>query len=706
MSCFLNPKSGCIVYVVALFVNMLFATVCVAQNSNGKSDFATGNENISMRIDVYENAVAELQQRPFENKSLAHIMTELGNLYSAEEDFPKAINIYMRSIFLREFNSRGKGYDKTDIAWQFIEVGNSFIGMQDFQLAEYVYRKALQYFVLADDNLGIITALNNIGICLYNTNRSNKALEVFSITRYLSNKTNDSNRIFTSTIYYCRLISKMGRHSEAIHLLEGLANENTTQVDGLLNEFRIYQLADIYRASGNMDKAIECYQLLASSQLEGKSDYYKCSASIELASISEKRHNNSDAIKYASEAYNALQRLHHVSLSVEVNFLLYKLYKITGNTALALKHFEEYHEAVLKVNRREVVLFANDYKRKMERIAISQDISRLREQNNKALSEKSNQKNLSIFLIVVASLLLIMLFTVRGFDTRLQLLADHVNTFSITQKLLLLVVACLYFIGYYYFFIPIDKSDIVKNMSVLCRLWPGLIAGGVSLGTVFFYNKIVAARQPEMNWYKYSIFASAITFFAVFVAQLSYFLFFGLSGVNFFLSLSLIILASFILPLYISIFIIENLFARHFEAVLLSLSKNINQIKQKVVPEKRQIVLKSEKTTSVLAFNVSDLLIAEAQGNYCKFYLKQGDIVVRKLFLITMKSTNEQLDSFKSIVRCHKSYMVNIHHVASVSGKSKGYFLRFDTDVEPVPISRSFQKEVLTTIDSFQSGIS
>jgi DNA-binding LytR/AlgR family response regulator len=498
----------------------------------------------------------------------------------------------------------------------------------------------------------------------------------------------------------------MGQHQQAIFLLEDLESKNIADADKLLNDFRIFQLADIYRASGDTAKAIECYQILANSKSENKIDYYGCSALVELATIFEKTNDYSIAIEYASKAYNTLQHLHHVALCVEVNHLLYKLHKVSGNSSLALMHFEKYHDAVLKMNRREVVLFANDYKRKMERIAISQDISRLREQNNKALMEKSNQKNLSIFLIVVASLLLIMLFTVRGFDTRLQLLADHVNAYSWMQKLLLLVLACLYFIGYFYFFIPIDKSDIVKNMSVLSRLWPGLIAGGVSLGTILLYNRIVAIRRPEMNWFVYSIYTSVITFSTVFLAEAAYFLFFGLSGVNFFLSLSLIVLASFILPLYLSIFIIENLFAKHFEAVSLSLTKNIDQFKQKVVPERRQITLNSEKTTSVLSFNVSDLLIAEAQGNYCKFYLKQGNTVVRKLFLITMKSTDEQLGTFRSIVRCHKSYLVNIHHVASVSGKSKGYFLHFDDDVEPVPISRSFQKDVLCVIDNFQGGIS
>lgn len=498
----------------------------------------------------------------------------------------------------------------------------------------------------------------------------------------------------------------MGQHQQAIFLLEDLESKNIAEADKLLNNFRIFQLADVYKASGDTAKAIECYQILANSNSGNKIDYYGCSALVELATIFEKTNDYSIAIEYASKAYNTLQHLHHVALCVEVNHLLYKLHKASGNSSLALMHFEKYHDAVLKMNRREVVLFANDYKRKMERIAISQDIGRLREQNSKALKEKSNQKNLSTFLIVVATLLLIMLFSVRGFETRFQLLSDHVNSYSFSQKIVLLLVIGVYFVGYYYFFIPVDNLDIIKNMGVLSRLFPGLIAGGVSLGAIFLYNKIGAIRKSDMNWYVYSIYASIIGFFAVFVAELVYFSFFGLSGVNFLLSLSLIVLASFILPLYLSIFIIENLFAKHFEAVSLSLTKNIDQIKQKVVPEKRQITLKSEKTTSVLSFNVSDLLIAEAQGNYCKFYLKQGNTVVRKLFLITMKSTGEQLGTFRTLVRCHKSYLVNIHHVASVSGKSKGYFLHFDDDVEPVPISRSFQKDVLCVIDNFQGGIS
>jgi tetratricopeptide (TPR) repeat protein len=687
-----------------LWVGFFLTNTGVSQNSERISEANSTNENISLQIGIYENAIAELQQRPFENQSLAHIMTKLGNLYSAEEDYPRAINIYMQSVFLREYNSRNNPSDKTDIAWQLVDIGNSFFNMQDYQLAEYVYKKSAQYFVLAKDQLGIITTLNNIGLCLYNTEKIKEAYEVFFTTYTLSKQIHDVTRLYTSTIYYSRMLSKMGRSNKAIKLLENVADYQLRPEDAMLNDFRIVQLGDVYLNIEDSVKALECFRELTEPLAIRKNDFYTCTALVNMAAIYAKQDQKALAIRYAQDAFFILKTLHHVSLYVDANYLLYQLYKESGDATRSLYHFEEYHNGILQLNKREVLLFANDYQRKMDRITITQDINRLRDQNARTQMEKTNQKNLSTFLIIVAVLLLVMLFTVRGFDTRLQLVADHVNAYSVLQKSFLLVIVSIYFVVYYCFFVPVDGLYIIDKMSFFNRVMPGIIAGGVSLIVVIAYNRIVAKRNPEMNWYVYSLYVSLLTFFSVYFAEIIYFLSSGLTSINFYISLALIVLASFIVPLYLFILIVENLFVKHIETISVSLSRNINEIKQKVVPEKRMITLKSEKTTSDLSFNISDLMLAEAQGNYCRFYIRQGSFIVRKLFLITMKSTDEQLAQFKSIIRCHKSYMVNIHQVESVSGKSKGYFLHLEGDVDPIPISRSFQKEVLHTLDHFQKG--
>jgi DNA-binding LytR/AlgR family response regulator len=71
-----------------------------------------------------------------------------------------------------------------------------------------------------------------------------------------------------------------------------------------------------------------------------------------------------------------------------------------------------------------------------------------------------------------------------------------------------------------------------------------------------------------------------------------------------------------------------------------------------------------------------------------------------------MKSIEEHFSEFENIIRCHKSFFANIYKIEKVSGNSRGYFLHLKHCTESMPVSRGYQKSVMTKIREAKAHLS
>ncbi len=55
----------------------------------------------------------------------------------------------------------------------------------------------------------------------------------------------------------------------------------------------------------------------------------------------------------------------------------------------------------------------------------------------------------------------------------------------------------------------------------------------------------------------------------------------------------------------------------------------------------------------------------------------------------------------KKVIRCHKSYIVNLNKVNRISGNAKGYKLQIDELDFLIPVSRSLGIDDLNQLDLF-----
>jgi adenylate cyclase len=115
-------------------------------------------------------------------------------------------------------------------------------------------------------------------------------------------------------------------------------------------------------------------------------------------------------------------------------------------------------------------------------------------------------------------------------------------------------------------------------------------------------------------------------------------------------------------------------------------------------PEKKgHIVDLKSDTREVLRFNLKQLLFVEAQENYSRIVWLDNDQVKERLLRVTLKHIEAQIRD-KSIVRCHRSYMINMTVDYTITGNSNGYHLKSKLFPDTIPISRKLGKEIVNKL--------
>ena len=102
-------------------------------------------------------------------------------------------------------------------------------------------------------------------------------------------------------------------------------------------------------------------------------------------------------------------------------------------------------------------------------------------------------------------------------------------------------------------------------------------------------------------------------------------------------------------------------------------------------------------TSETLKFNLPDLLFIEADDNYATVFWKENEEVRKKLLRTNLKNLETQLDN-SFTVRCHRSYLVNVHAISSVTGNTNGYKLLIKDSNQQIPVARQKGKEVMERI--------
>ena len=152
------------------------------------------------------------------------------------------------------------------------------------------------------------------------------------------------------------------------------------------------------------------------------------------------------------------------------------------------------------------------------------------------------------------------------------------------------------------------------------------------------------------------------------------------------------------LPIFVFVLLAERFLLSKNLKTAQKISEQIQEYKMPVNDSVITFHFENEKNKFEVA--LKDLICIEANDNYSAFYFFKGNNIKKDLYRATLKSIEEQLVNYEEVLRCHKSYIVNIRHIRHISGNAQGYKLHLaDLNLE-VPVSRQFPKEILQKIQS------
>lgn len=84
-----------------------------------------------------------------------------------------------------------------------------------------------------------------------------------------------------------------------------------------------------------------------------------------------------------------------------------------------------------------------------------------------------------------------------------------------------------------------------------------------------------------------------------------------------------------------------------------------------------------------------EILFARADGNYVEVFCQIQGTIKKELKRITLSQLETQLSNRPFIFRCHRAFLINIHHIQKVSGNAQGYLLAVAGHPESIPVSRN-----------------
>lgn len=107
--------------------------------------------------------------------------------------------------------------------------------------------------------------------------------------------------------------------------------------------------------------------------------------------------------------------------------------------------------------------------------------------------------------------------------------------------------------------------------------------------------------------------------------------------------------------------------------------------------------------TLKLTINADSLYYMESQDNYVKIFYSNHGRLLSYMLRCRTKAIEENLAE-TSVVRCHRSYMVNVMKINNIRKKGKARYVVLDnSEIKPIPVSKSYFKNFIGKIDRFNA---
>ncbi len=233
----------------------------------------------------------------------------------------------------------------------------------------------------------------------------------------------------------------------------------------------------------------------------------------------------------------------------------------------------------------------------------------------------------------------------------------------------------------------------------------------------FMSTSIFKKQKPEETWtvWKETL---ALLLVLVFIAfgNLCYGNLIRISYLNF-QELFFALAATFLLglfPITANVFLKYNRFvtlnqkdAELMEAEVLDFQHRVDaestsEIKNDSLLTQKGLILYAENEKDKIELKPEELLFIESADNYSNIVFCRNNKVNKQLLRGSLKRIESQI-TFPFIVRCHRSYIVNLKMINHIKGNAQGYRIEFKSELnDSIPVSRNYSNALFERLESLK----
>ena len=116
-----------------------------------------------------------------------------------------------------------------------------------------------------------------------------------------------------------------------------------------------------------------------------------------------------------------------------------------------------------------------------------------------------------------------------------------------------------------------------------------------------------------------------------------------------------------------------------------------------VLPEHTEIInLMDNNGNLKLSVKLDNLFYIKAEDNYINVFYQRNGAVASYMLRCKMKTIEDNCLDSSSLMRCHRSYIVNIDKVSVLHNEADGFVLEFEREgLESIPVSKTYSAKVL-----------
>ncbi|MFO7842869.1 MAG: LytTR family DNA-binding domain-containing protein [Bacteroidales bacterium] len=218
-------------------------------------------------------------------------------------------------------------------------------------------------------------------------------------------------------------------------------------------------------------------------------------------------------------------------------------------------------------------------------------------------------------------------------------------------------------------------------------------------GITFFVSVLILVGLPLVlpRWFRSSEWESGPPFILsallLLLTATAFAFYIRFVGKN---TLSLYILFKMTLVCLIPVIILVILYKNKSQERMIALLKEqndtyyskLNEFEQS--REEKEIGILSSNKTDKLVLQPINIVIIQSADNYIEIYHYKDDALEKSMIRNTLKDVESQLDSYKHIIRCHRTCLVNVNYIDKITRNYSGYSLKIKELDKKVPVSRQY----------------